>query len=160
MKKLNVEEVVDFIAEQGPNTKIYLGCDSFRFKARDGKWKISYTTVLVVHMDGRHGCRVFGEIDVEDDYTKHDRKSLSKPRLRLMGEVYRAAEMYTRIGGILDEFEVEIHLDINPDQMHGSSCVINEAIGYIRGVCNVEPLVKPNSWAATHCADHFREYIA
>ena len=159
MSNIDIDEVVTFISEQGPNTKIYMGCDSYRFKSR-GVWKVSYTTVLVVHMDGRHGCRVFGEIDIEEDYTKHDKKSLSKPRMRLMGEVYRVAGLYTKIGPVLDGYDVEIHLDINPNEVHGSSCVVNEAVGYIRGVCNVVPLVKPEAWAATHCADHFREYIA
>ena len=69
----------------------------------------------------------------------------------------KVAELYLKLGDILEDREVEIHLDINPDEKHGSSCVISEAIGYIKGMCNVTPLVKPNSWAASHCADRFKE---
>jgi predicted RNase H-related nuclease YkuK (DUF458 family) len=40
--------------------------------------------------------------------------------------------------------------------MHGSSCVINEAVGYIRGTCNVVPMVKPRAFAASYAADRFK----
>jgi hypothetical protein len=40
--------------------------------------------------------------------------------------------------------------------MYGSSCVINEAIGYIKGMCNVVPLVKPNAFAASYAADRYK----
>lgn len=157
MRKINIEEVISFISSQGPNTKIYLGCDSFRYR-RGNRWFASYTTVLVVHMNGRNGCRVFGEIDTEEDFTKNEKKSLQKPRMRLMNEVYKVAALYMQLSDILENYEVEIHLDINPDEKHGSSCVVSEAIGYIRGTCNVIPLVKPQSWAATHAADHFKSF--
>jgi predicted RNase H-related nuclease YkuK (DUF458 family) len=52
-----------------------------------------------------------------------------------------------------------VHLDINPDEMHGSSCVINEAVGYIKGMCNVIPLVKPNAFAASYAADRYKSYM-
>jgi predicted RNase H-related nuclease YkuK (DUF458 family) len=44
--------------------------------------------------------------------------------------------------------------------MHGSSCVINEAVGYIRGVCNVVPFVKPNAFAASYAADRYKSLKA
>jgi len=47
----------------------------------------------------------------------------------------------------------EVHLDINPDQMHKSSVVVNQAIGYIKGTCNVIPMVKPRAFAASYAAD-------
>jgi predicted RNase H-related nuclease YkuK (DUF458 family) len=47
-------------------------------------------------------------------------------------------------------------LDINPDNHHASSNVVSQAIGYIRGTCNVVPLVKPEAFAATYASDRFR----
>jgi predicted RNase H-related nuclease YkuK (DUF458 family) len=76
--------------------------------------------------------------------------------MRLMNEVYKVADLYLRLGDILEDFDVEVHLDINPSEMHGSSCVINEAIGYIRGMCNVIPLVKPKAFAASYAADRYK----
>jgi predicted RNase H-related nuclease YkuK (DUF458 family) len=43
--------------------------------------------------------------------------------------------------------------------MYGSSCVVDEAIGYIRGTCNVLPMVKPQAFAATYCADRLKEIL-
>ena len=61
---------------------------------------------------------------------------------------------------MLDGREVEVHLDINPNEMHGSSCVINEAVGYIRGMCNVVPMVKPRAFAASYCADRLKHIMS
>lgn len=153
MRKINIDELKEFIDSQTQETKIYIGCDSFRHK-KGGKWFASYTTVVVVHMNGRNGCRVFGEIVSEEDY---DQKK-SRPAMRLMNEVYKAVAMLEEIMPVIGDREVELHLDINPNKMHGSSCVIDQAVGYVRGVAGVEPKVKPDGWAATHAADHFRTF--
>ena len=70
-----------------------------------------------------------------------------------MNEVYRVSEMFQRLAPVMGDFPVEVHLDINPNEEHGSSCVISQAIGYIRGTCNVIPLVKPRAFAASYAAD-------
>jgi predicted RNase H-related nuclease YkuK (DUF458 family) len=77
-----------------------------------------------------------------------------------MNEVYKVSELYLKLADVLDGRHVEVHLDINPNEMHGSSCVINEAVGYIRGTCNVIPLVKPKAFAASYAADRFKSLAA
>ena len=151
MRRINIDEVMAFIEAQSPETKIYIGADSERFQI--GKdWFADYTLAIVVHIDGCHGCKIFGEVQRERDYEyKKDR-----PRMRLMNEVYKIAELYLKLKDVLEDREVEVHLDINPNEMHGSSCVINEAVGYIRGMCNVVPLVKPNAFAASYAADRLK----
>ena len=52
------------------------------------------------------------------------------------------------------------NIDINPSLMHGSSCVVQEAIGYVRGMCNVTPMVKPAAFAASYAADRLQEIAA
>ena len=37
----------------------------------------------------------------------------------------------------------------------GSNIVMKQAVGYIQGTCNIIPMIKPNSPAATVCADRF-----
>lgn len=76
--------------------------------------------------------------------------------MRLMNEVYKIAELYQKLHDVLEDREVEVHLDINPNELHGSSCVINEAVGYIRGTCNVIPMVKPRAFAASYAADRLK----
>ena len=76
--------------------------------------------------------------------------------MRLMNEVYRVSEMFQRLAPVLADRDVQVHLDINPDEMHGSSCVVQQAIGYIRGTCNVIPMVKPDAFAASYAADRLK----
>lgn len=154
MRTINIDQVTDYIQGTGPKTKIYIGGDSERFKIK-GQWYADYTLAIVVHIDGKHGCKIFGEVHRERDY---DQKK-NKPRMRLMTEVYKIAELYLKLKEVLEDRDVEVHLDINPDLNHGSSCVINEAVGYIRGMCNVVPMVKPNAWAASTCADRLKHVL-
>jgi predicted RNase H-related nuclease YkuK (DUF458 family) len=77
-----------------------------------------------------------------------------------MNEGYRVSEMFQRLQEVLKDREVEVHLDINPSEMHGSSCVVQQAIGYIRGTCNVIPMVKPDAFAASYAADRLKSLLA
>jgi predicted RNase H-related nuclease YkuK (DUF458 family) len=80
--------------------------------------------------------------------------------MRLMNEVYKISELYLKLHEVLEDREVAVHLDINPNEMYGSSCVVQQAIGYIRGVCNVIPMVKPNAWCASYAADRLKEVLS
>ena len=151
MKKIDVAQVAAFIQAQTPETKIYLGCDSERVKI-NGAWHADYVLAIVVHINGNNGCKLFGEVQRERDY---DSKP-GKPAMRLMTEVYKVSELYLKLAEVLDGRDVEVHLDINPNEMHGSSCVIGQAVGYIKGTCNVVPFVKPEAFAASYAADRFR----
>jgi predicted RNase H-related nuclease YkuK (DUF458 family) len=151
MKKLNIAEVKEFILAQSPETKVYLGADSERISI-DGKWYADYTTAVVVHIDGKHGCKIFGEVHRELDY---DQKK-NKPSMRLMNEVYRVAELFNELKPVLEDRHVEVHLDLNPSDRYASNLVINQAIGYIRGVCNLEPQIKPQAFAASYAADRLK----
>jgi predicted RNase H-related nuclease YkuK (DUF458 family) len=153
-KKINLEEVKTFIESCGPNTKVYLGCDSEKVKM-NGVWHADYIIAIVVHMNSKNGCKIFGQITRERDYDQ----ARNKPRMRLMNEVYKVAEMYLNLAAIID-VDIEVHLDINPNEEYNSNIVINEAIGYIKGMCNVVPLVKPNAFAASYAADRLKSLAA
>ena len=148
MPRINVDEIKQFVDACGTGTKVYLGADSIRYREK-GIWYAEYTVAVVIHINGNNGCKIFGEITRERDY---DHK-LNNPAMRLMNEVYRVSEMFQRLAPVMGDFPVEVHLDINPNEEHGSSCVISQAIGYIRGTCNVIPLVKPRAFAASYAAD-------
>lgn len=151
MKKLNLDEVKEFILSQSPETKVYLGADSERMNI-DGVWYADYILAVVVHIDGCHGCKIFGEVTRERDYDQRK----DRPAMRLMNEVYKVSELFQELAETLQDRHVEVHLDINPNEMYGSSCVINQAVGYIRGTCNVVPMVKPKAFAASYAADRFK----
>ena len=151
MKQINLDEVTQFIQAQSPETKIYLGCDSERLRV-NGVWYADYVLAIVVHINGNNGCKLFGEVHRERVW---DAKP-GKPSQRLMTEVYKVSELYLKLAEVLEGRHVEVHLDINPNEMHGSSCVISQAIGYIKGTCNVVPFVKPEAFAASYAADRFK----
>jgi len=148
MKKLDLDQVKNYIRAQTPQTAVYLGCDSERVKVR-GRWYADYALAIVVHIDSCHGCKIFGEVQRELDW---DQRS-DRPSMRLMNEVYKVGDLFQSLADVLEDRLVEVHLDINPDQMYKSSMVINQAIGYIKGTCNVTPMVKPLSFAASYAAD-------
>jgi uncharacterized protein len=151
MEKINIDYVAEFIKAQTPETKIYLGCDSERLRIQN-EWYADYVLAIVVHINGKNGCKLFGEVHRERVY---DAKP-GKPSMRLMTEVYKVSELYLKLAEVLEGRQVEVHLDINPNEMHGSSCVISQAIGYIKGTCNVVPFVKPSAFAASYAADRFK----
>lgn len=140
------EEIQEYLK----NTKgrIYLGADSQKFKKK-GDWFARYTCVLIIHINNCNGGKIFSYHEVERDY---DPKK-NKPRMRLMNEVYKIAELYISFGEELEDREVEIHLDINSDSNHNSNLVMKEAMGYVLGMTGIHAKVKPQSWAAAHAAD-------
>ena len=152
--KFDFVKIKEYIEAQGPDPQIYIGCDSERFRKND-MWYADYTLAIVVHINGKHGCKIFGEVQTEKDYDQRK----NKPRMRLMNEVIKIANLYLELEKLIDDRPIEVHLDINPDEMFGSSCVVSEAIGYIKGMCNVVPFVKPKAFAATYCADRLKEIV-
>lgn len=194
LRKLDIEEVKNYINKQSPETRVYLGSDSERVRIK-GEWYADYMVVIAVHIDGKHGCKVFGEVTRERIF---DQK-MDRPALRLMTEVHKVSEVFQKLRETLYEREAlrvaainekidgligdmvaaksksmikfldkqvsvledeirdnctyEVHLDINPNKMHGSSCVFDEARGYIQGTCEITPLLKPMAFAASFAAD-------
>ena len=149
-KTTNLSNLAEYLKNVPANSKIYLGCDSER-KRKDGVWWADYCIVAVVHKGGNNGCKIFGEIVRERDY---DQK-INKPSYRLMNEVYKITAFYLENFELLDPFHPEIHLDINPDEEYGSSCVITQAVGYVKAVSGLEAKVKPEAFSASYAADRF-----
>lgn len=153
-KKITIEELQEFMKGVGPNTKIFYGADSERYK-HNGVWYADYFCVIVIHVDGCHGAKVFAEVSTEVD---HDQK-VDRPFNRLMTETQKVAELFLRTKDVFYDFLVEVHLDIAKDERWGSNCAAQAATGYIKGVCNLTPVLKNDSFAASFCADRGREFI-
>ena len=150
-KQIDVSEVVEFLETCDDNTRVYIGCDSERMQI-DQIWYADYSLVVIVHINGNQGCKIFGAITRERDYEKQ----VNKPRMRLMTEVAKIADLYLKLSQVIAH-DISVHLDINPNEIHNSSIVVNEAIGYIKGMCGVIPMVKPEAFAASCGADRFKE---
>jgi predicted RNase H-related nuclease YkuK (DUF458 family) len=148
--KIDIEECRKFINNSSESSKIYIGCDSVIFK-RAGKWFSDYVVVVVIHKDGKHGCKIFGELTTEPDYS-HDK---TKPTMRLLNEAYKTVALYEELKDSIGTRYREIHLDINSNEKHNSHLALSQAAGYIRGICGFDPKIKPEAFAASYCADRF-----
>lgn len=153
--EINPIEIKQFLDTLSPETKVYLGADSEKIKI-GGKWYADYMLVVVVHMNGNKGCRIFGEIQREIVYDRDQ----AKPTMRLMTEAYKVAELWGRVKDVLEDFEVEIHLDLNPNKKYVSNHVTQQAIGYIKGVTNMVPKIKPQAFSASYAADQLKNVLA
>lgn len=130
------------IQESSSTSSIYIGCDSLLLPNN----KVDYSTVIVLHINSKNGCRVFHNSIRQPDY--------GNLRARLMTEVQYALEAFYAIEDVVGPRSLEIHLDINPDPRYASNCVIAEAIGWVRSL-GLIARVKPHSFAASSAADHF-----
>jgi uncharacterized protein len=143
-----IEDLVDLLVTLDSNTKVYLGCDSVRYLKRGSSYA-RYATVAIVHKNGNNGCRIFSHRSTEPDY---DLKK-NRPKMRMMNEVMKVCALYTQIAPFIDEFDVEIHLDVNTDPKYGSNCAATEAAGYVLGMTGIHAKLKPDSFAASYGAD-------
>ena len=144
-----VEQIVELLSTLDKSTKVYLGCDSVRY-FKNGRAYGRYATVCIIHRNGKNGCKIFSQRSIEPDY---DVKK-NRPKMRMLNEVQKVCALYNQLIPFIDEFDIEIHLDINTDAKHGSNCAASEAAGYVLGMTGVEPKLKPESWAASFGADH------
>lgn len=151
--EFDIEKVKEFIRNSSKETKIYFGSDSERFKKK-GKRFARFSTVVVIHRDGKHGAKIFGKIDVEEEFDS----KVSRPVLRMMNEVYKVSSLFLELQDVIEDRKFEIHLDINPNIIHGSNVALSQAIGYIKGVHGITPKVKPEAWCASTAADRMGCY--
>jgi predicted RNase H-related nuclease YkuK (DUF458 family) len=140
-----IEEAKQAILDSSPESSVYIGCDSIRFR-KNKMWYAKYSTVVIVHMDSKKGCRLFHESVDMPDY--------GNLKQRLLTEVQYAVATATEIIEVLGNRHMEIHLDINPDPKHKSNVAVKEALGWVKGSLNMDAKIKPASFAATHAADH------
>jgi len=153
-KKIEIQE---YLSKTDGN--IYIGCDSvayrrFCLKTQCYENWARFAVVLVVHIDNRHGCKIFSYLESERVYGAR----LEKPSLRLMSEVYKSVECFLELSELLLERYVEIHLDVNPSELHASNAIAKQAVGYVKGMTNLDALIKPDAWAGSNTADHVARF--
>jgi predicted RNase H-related nuclease YkuK (DUF458 family) len=140
-----IEKAKQAILDSSQQSSVYIGCDSIRFRKND-VWYAKYSTVVIVHMDSKNGCKLFHETVDMPDY--------GNIKQRLLTEVQFAVATATEVIDVLGKRHMEIHLDINPNPKHKSSVAVKEALGWVKGSLGIDAKIKPDSFAATHAADH------
>ncbi|MBE0468069.1 MAG: hypothetical protein IBX55_01000 [Methyloprofundus sp.] len=144
-------QIQQAIAQSSPSTKIYLGSDSIAINRRMVGGLFRIATVVVLHIDGSKGCQVFS-VKVDQKGTDHN---LARPFNRMLAETYETLAMFEKIKDFIGERDIQIHLDVNPDEQYGSNVAIQAAAGLILGVTQIQPKVKPHAFAASCAADRF-----
>lgn len=139
-----IEKAKQAILASSPESSVYIGADSKRYK-KNGNWFAKYSTVIILHVDSKHGCQLFHETQILPDY--------GNLRQRLMNEVSFATNAALEIVDIIGDRHLEIHLDINPDKTYKSSVAVKDALGWCMGL-GFNAKSKPYAWAASHAADH------
>ena len=140
-----IEEAKKAIINSTPQSSVYIGCDSIRFR-KNKQWYAKYSTVVILHMDTKKGGRIF--------HSSVDMPDYGNLKQRLLMEVQLAVTTATEIVDVIGDRHFEIHLDINPNQNHKSSVAVKEALGWVKGSLGMDAKIKPHSFAATHAADH------
>lgn len=146
--KFDEELVRHEIKNAHPDTIFYFGCDSRKYRKKNGEFWASYATVVIAHIGGKHGCKVFGQIEKERLYNNN-------MKMRLLMEAYKVCDMVLMFQDDLDDRPFEVHLDINSDPKAKSNIALKEATGYVLGMTGVTPLFKPESFASSCAADMF-----
>lgn len=152
MKKINPEEIQRVLETCSLDTKIYFGADSEVIKI-NGKKFFDVTVVVVIHVNGCNGCKVFAEVSRHPDQDN----IAAKPFTRMMKEAECVTELHTRLKDIFYDYEIAIHLDISKKKTAGSSVAMEAARGFVRSMTQVEPELKPLAWAGSYAADRAKD---
>lgn len=139
------DKAIEAIINSSSDSSVYVGCDSVCFK-KHGIWYARYATVVIVHHATRHGASIYHNVEVMPDFRNI--------KMRMMNEVMFATNAALEIVDFLEGRHMEIHLDINPNPRHKSNVAMKEAIGYVLGNTGLQPMLKPDAWAASHASDH------
>ena len=139
------DEARHAILNSSETSSVYVGADSIRFK-RNGLWFAKYSTVVILHMDSKHGGKIF--------HKNVEMRDFGNLRQRLITEAGFAIDAATAILDVIGQRKLEIHLDLKPNPRYKSNIAVKEALGYVKGSTGIDAKVKPDSFAATHAADH------
>ena len=151
-KRNMIEEAKAAIRASSATSSVYVGCDSVRFKKKvrgRTQYFARYATVVVLHMESAHGCKLFYKEDILPDYGRKTESLVN----RLIQEASFAIEVVQEIATVVGDRHFEVHLDINAHEAHASNKAASQACGYVLGVTGIQPKIKPQAFAAMFAAD-------
>lgn len=132
-----IPDVVQWVKESTRHGQIvHVGTDSLQ----TGRYT-QFVTVVVI-LNPPKGGRVA--------YIREVVPRISSLRQRLMKEVWMSVELAMQLP---EHPELTVHIDANAQERYMSSKYLQELVGMVVGQ-GFKALYKPDSWAATHCADH------
>jgi len=139
LAEIPVPDIHVFIQEASAlGQAVHIGTDSLQ----TGRFT-QFCTVVAVLTPGKGGRAA---------YSREVVPRIKSLRERLLKETWKSVELALQVTSVVPG-ELTVHLDANPVQIHKSSQYLQELVGMV--VANgFKALWKPQSWAASHCADH------
>lgn len=138
LKNEPIASIQDFVREAArANQAVHIGTDSLQ----SGR-STQFVTVVVI-LTPRRGGRVA--------YVRASVRRIHSLRERLLSEVWRSVTLGLELSPLVPG-ELTVHIDANPVVKHRSSAYVQELVGLVVGQ-GFRAAIKPESWAATHCAD-------
>ena len=135
----NVVETVKGLIKDG-GVEVHIGTDS-----QQAKTKTAFVTVLVVLNKGKGG-RAF--------YIEEFTPRIKSLRERLLKEVWLSVNLGLELNAMVPETTgLTVHVDANPNLKFRSSDYVKELTAMVVSQ-GFKTLLKPDSWAASHAADH------
>jgi predicted RNase H-related nuclease YkuK (DUF458 family) len=136
---LPVPSIRDYVSEATADGRaVHVGTDSLQC-GRDTQF-VTVVAVLTPHHGGRAA------------YTRQVVPRIQSLRERLLKEVWLSVALGIELNDVT-RGDLTIHIDANPSEKQMSSKYVQELVGLAVGQ-GFTAVIKPDSWAATHAADH------
>jgi predicted RNase H-related nuclease YkuK (DUF458 family) len=134
-----IPDILGFVRDASRNGQsVHVGTDSLQARRRT-----EFVTVVVILTPGKGGRVAYRRLAVP---------RIVSLRERLLKEVWESVDLGLQFSPIVGG-ELTVHIDANPVVAHKSSAYVQELVGLVVGQ-GFKALIKPESWAASHAADH------
>jgi predicted RNase H-related nuclease YkuK (DUF458 family) len=132
-------DIREYVADASARGEVvHIGTDSLQC-GRETRF-VTVVAVLTHHSGGRAAY-------VQDVVSR-----ITSLRERLLKEVWKSVELGMELSPLV-KGQLTIHIDANPSEKHMSSKYVQELVGLALGQ-GFTAVIKPDSWCATHAADH------
>jgi predicted RNase H-related nuclease YkuK (DUF458 family) len=139
LNEVRVPDILAFVREASRNGQaVHVGTDSLQ------AGRLTQFVTVVVILTPTKGGRVA--------YQREMVPRIPSLRERLLKEVWKSVDLGLQFSPIV-QGDLTVHIDANPVVAHKSSQYVQELVGLVVGQ-GFKALIKPESWAATHAADH------
>jgi predicted RNase H-related nuclease YkuK (DUF458 family) len=139
LNEVKIPDILQFVRDASKDDQaVHVGTDSLQ----SGR-HTQFVTVVVILTPGKGG-RVA--------YRREAGPRITSLRERLLKEVWKSVDLGLQFSPIVNG-DLTVHIDANPVVVHKSSQYVQELVGLVVGQ-GFKALIKPESWAATHAADH------
>ncbi len=139
ISEVKVPDILQFVKDASRDGQtVHPGTDSLQ------TGRVTQFVTVVAILTPRKGGRVA--------YRREVVARITSLRERLLKEVWKSVDLGLQLSPLV-RGELSVHIDANPLVAHKSSSYVHELVRLVVGQ-GFKALIKPESWAASHAADH------